>query len=355
MSDSEQLSLSLPETTEDVFYVLENRSDADKEILSYDKAYDAERETLDRWDNRNWSHPDVMKGAFRRLYDKPALAQTIRHMQEKQGSMFGSGHIKITDFDVFAVPRSNYRLFDLGNIAEAVSRALTVNPLIASHIRKDFATRFVGRSYHMNDYALHVGNELTLNNLAAIAGEEAAIAVAGPQWKEIGDATYMKLAGKDEKPIRHLIAANLKEEHFAAAIKCSEEQRYNIVHGMVMNHWQGFAADYDGYFSKDAEGTTHTSLVTDVYLRDVRALAPLQDIVRQWTEDGTLESVFPVERRDQFMGRIGHIFMRANWDKAETFARQDASYIWIVPGGFEDRTPRPELGNVRRPSLPPPA
>lgn len=348
----EQLSLPLSDTT-DVFYMLEE-SGADNEILSYENIYAKEQEVLERGENQNWSHPDVMKTAFRRLLDKPALARTIRQMQEREGSLFGSGHIKIADFDVFAMPMRNYRLFDLDHINEGVGRALTVNPHIAGHIRKDFATRFIGRSYDMDGYAFfHVGNELTLNTLATIAGEEAAIAIAGPQWKEIGDAIYMKLSDKNEKSIRQLIAAILKEEHFAAAIKCSEDQGYNIVRGMVMNHWPAFAADYDGYVSKDGEGTACPFLVTDIYRQEAKALAPLTEIVRQWTEDGTLDNVFPVERRDQLMARMGEVFMRASLDKAEDFARKNSSHVWIVPGGFEDRTPRKGLGHdAPRPNLP---
>lgn len=338
---------SLPVAQSGILYVTENLTHP-RTAEPYAEAYERGRHLLESI-KANWSHPQIMENAFRRLRDETVLARTIRQIQRDEVS-FGRSHNKTSNYDVFTVPARSFRLFPLGNTQEAIARALSVNPEIAGHIRRDFSERFIGRNFSFNSGAAqHVGNELSLAELAAIAGEEVAQAVAGPDWRAIADARYLKAGERDIPAIRKIIEDGLQEEKFAAAVQWSEAQRYGRVMGMVMNHWQGFAADYEGFSFIDHEGAEQRFIVADIYLAERAHLGGLREVEAAWTKDGVLAALIPMENMEQFGRRFAEAFMRLSMDKEETFARQAASGIWITPGGWhEDQR---QLGRQDGPGL----
>jgi len=329
---------SLPALRES-YYVLENITHTAYEPQLYADAYAKGKHYLD-FCKDNWDHPTIVEHAFRQIHDASSLAMRVRQIQQDEGS-FGRDHIKVRNYDVYTVPVKPYRLFALENVEEAVERALSVNPEVADHIRRDLSERFIGRSYYSGG-ANNVGNELSLAELAALTSEATAEAVAGPEWKKIADARYMKMKESDIPAIRKIIEEGLPREKFADAVRWSEMQRYSTVHGMVMNHWAAFADDYQGFVFNDLEGKPWRYLVTDTYLPEREPRGNLRDLEKEWTEKGVLDALIRMENMADFGGRFAETFMRLRTQQDEMLAMQDASRLWITPGGWrEDAPPLP--------------
>src|SRR5687768_7148534 len=97
----------LPAAAAGTLYVTENLT-YPREVEPYAQVYGRGRHLLEHIKS-NWSHPQVMDNAFRRLQDEAALARTIRQTQLDEGS-FGRSHNKTKNYDVYTLPARPFTL-----------------------------------------------------------------------------------------------------------------------------------------------------------------------------------------------------------------------------------------------------
>jgi hypothetical protein len=348
MQDNFNASAQLPACLPDVYYVLEERSREGRRwveapVETYAEVF-ARNEHLLTFSEGNWAHPDITRKAFRVLHDKNSLLRAIESIRADENSLFRQ-HNKIENYVVYTVPAGPRPLFSLDGVEEAVGRITAANDKVGRLIRESFAERFTGRSYVCRGagcFADHVGNELNLREMAAILGDSAAAAVAGPKWEDIADQRYLKCDERDVKPLAKIIVDAIPDEKLPACLRWVEGQRYGHLHPYVMNNWAAFAAaGYDGFVATKGlpEGGGIPHLVTDRYLDLRLRRGPLSELVSEWTKRGDLSPVTRMEGMSDFGRRFAETACRLRGDMETDRAWSDSTALWVTPGGWREEVP----------------